>query len=195
VCEGIVLFCSGHAECDDGNVCNGAEFCEGGSACLAGEPLDCGAPTQCAEPACDPELGCLSVPSPDGAACDDGLADTVDDVCVSGICRGSAPDAVPGDVPEDVLAVTGITPDVTAPGYIDVEIHGGGFAERASLRFENGRGPAPRVRWLQLIDTRTLAARIQVRRQGPKHPRFWDVVVSLPDGTKARLPGALRVDP
>jgi hypothetical protein len=187
VCEGIVLVCGGDAHCDDGNVCNGTEVCDGGTICLAGELLDCGAPTQCAAPVCDPELGCLSLSSPDGAFCDDGLADTVDDICISGVCQG---DPVPGDV----LAFTGLAPDVLAPGNADVEIYGEGFAVGASLRFENGAGHPPRVLSLLLLDTRTLLARIEVRRLGPKHSRFWDAVVSLPDGTEARLRDALRVD-
>jgi hypothetical protein len=187
VCEGIVLVCGGDAECDDGDVCNGIEFCDGDIICLAGEPLDCGTPTQCATPACDAELGCLSVPIPDGALCDDGQAATIGDVCISGVCRGS--------VPDDVLAVTEVAPDAATPGYVDVDIYGEGFAVGARVRFENGKGPAPLVRSLSLLDSRTLVARVQVRRQGPKRSRFWDVVVSLPNGSEARLRDALRVDP
>jgi hypothetical protein len=148
------------------------------SACDDGNP--------CTADVCD-EWGCLGLPAADGSACDDGQVDTVDDVCISGVCRGS--------VPGDVLAVTGIAPDATTPGYVDVDIYGEGFAVGASLRFENGTGLAPRVRSLLLIDSRTLVARVEVPRQGPRRSRFWDVVVSLPDGTEARLRGALRVDP
>lgn len=187
VCEGIVLACIGNNDCDDGNMCNGAEVCEGGTVCLSGEPPDCGAPTQCTEPACDPNMGCLSVPRPDGTLCDDGSSYTIDDACVAGICRGAAREAA--------LAVTGIAPNVVASGSVDVEIRGYGFVNGASLRFENGAGPAPRVRSLRVIDAQTLVARIAVSRKGPKRSRHWDVVVSLRDGTTARLENALRVDP
>jgi hypothetical protein len=152
------------------------------SACDDGNP--------CTIDGCD-ESGCLNPPVADGSACDDVQVDTVEGDCLSGVCRGSADDSAPADV----LAVTGIAPDVSAPGNVDVEIYGEGFAVGASLRFENGVGPAPRVRSLLLLDTRTLLARVEVRRQGPKRSRFWDAVVALPDGNEARLLGALRVDP
>lgn len=199
VCEGLVAVCAGDGDCDDGNPCNGSESCDGGLACLAGAPLDCGAPTQCTDPVCDPALGCVGVPRDDGVACDDGRADTVDDVCIAGVCEGTIPpEAPPEDPPGDplpALAVSDVVPGSVSPGEVTFEIRGEGFAEGATLRFENGAGPAPRIHWLQLVDSHTLLARTLVRAQGPKRARFWDVVVRLPDGRSARLVEALRVDP
>jgi len=74
-------------------------------------------------------------------------------------------------------------------------VRGIGFSSGAALRFENGGGTAPRVRSLRLLDSQTLAARIEIRPKRPARTRYWDVVVSLPDGSTARLVRGLRVDP
>jgi hypothetical protein len=87
-CSGEVLVCSANSDCSDGNVCNGIESCDGGLECLAGTPLACGAPTQCTTSLCDPVQGCLSINVPDGARCEDGRIDTLNDVCMAGTCSG-----------------------------------------------------------------------------------------------------------
>lgn len=82
--------CTQTSHCDDGNVCNGAESCSPLGVCGAGTPLDCGAPTQCAVPSCDARAGgCVKVPRADGTACNDGRRYTINDQCVSGVCRGT----------------------------------------------------------------------------------------------------------
>jgi len=186
VCEGIVLACAGDLDCDDGDVCNGAESCEGGRACLGGVPLDCGAPTQCADPACDPELGCLSVPRPDGTPCDDGLSDTQGDACLSGICQ-------PGDGDGAELAIHSVTPDTLSQGRHTIEIRGTGFGAGMQLRFDSTKGRVPRVQSLLLVDSTTLEARIRVPKKARRPDRLWDAVLTGPDGAEVRLPDALRV--
>jgi len=186
LCEGIVLACANDLDCDDGDICNGAEVCEDGRACLGGIPLDCGAPTQCSVPACDPQQGCLSVARPDGTSCEDGRADTLGDRCVSGACQ-------PGDGVG--LAIHAVAPDAIQPGRQAIEIRGTGFGVGMVLHFENGKGRSPRVASLQLVDATTLEAWIDVSRKGPKRDRFWDVVLTRPDGAQARLTRALRVAP
>jgi hypothetical protein len=148
------------------------------------DPALCDDGNACTADSCDPS-GCLQTPLPDGSACDDGSAATQGDRCVAGACAGVAP----------TLAVLAVAPNVVSPGTVDLQIHGIGFSNGAVLRFENGEGSAPRVRSLLLLDPQTLAARIEVRAKRPARTRYWDVVVSLPNGNTARLIQGLRVDP
>lgn len=186
VCEGVLLACREDFDCDDGNVCNGLETCDGGIACLEGTPLECGALTPCATPFCDPQLGCTMVFEPDETPCDDRLATTTGDVCLAGVCQGT-----PG-IPHP--SVDSVSPQAIGPGDHTLTVYGGGFSAGAVLSFQNGRGPAPRVRALELFDQGMLEVRLEVSRNGPRKARFWDVVVTLPDGPQARLPAGLRID-
>jgi hypothetical protein len=77
------------AACSDGNLCNGAESCSAPGFCQAGAPPECGGSTQCLQASCDPLLGCLTQPRPDGTGCDDGSSATRDDRCVAGVCVGT----------------------------------------------------------------------------------------------------------
>lgn len=186
-CQGFRLACYADADCDDGDVCNGSELCDAGTACVSGQPLDCGGPTQCADAVCDPQLGCLRLPVADGSPCEDGRDETVGDACFGGVCES-------GEVSTG-FAVAAVVPEVVPPGKVAVEIHGEGFADGAWVYLENGIGPAPRVRDVEVLDARRMVVRLDVRRQGPKRERTWDVVVSLPDGRSARLSAGLVVDP
>ena len=188
ICEGLLLSCRGALDCDDGDVCNGLEICDGGTVCLEGIPLDCGDPTACTTPRCDAAEGCLTEFHPDGLPCDDGLADTHDDTCWRGVCRGVA------SAPEPTLAVEGVSPEAVSPGSWTIVVYGQGFVPGARLSFP-GRGQPAKVRSLWLLDDRTLEARIDFSKKGPKHSHRLDVLVSLPDGTQAVLPGALRMNP
>lgn len=87
-CVGSAPECTDRLACDDGNVCNGLESCGNDGTCLAGAPLRCGAATACEDSLCDPELGCLRRPRPDGTPCDDGLTSTRNDRCQGGACVG-----------------------------------------------------------------------------------------------------------
>lgn len=186
VCAGDLLACRGDTDCDDGDVCNGLEVCDGGSVCLEGIALDCGAPSACSVPRCDALEGCWTELRPDGTACDDGLAETRDDVCRAGACQGL------GEAP---LALEAVDPGVVGIGRHTLAILGSGFTAGASVSFLNGEGRAPRVVALRLLDPATLEVTIDVSRKGPRRSRFWDVLVRLPDGSEAALAAALRVDP
>jgi hypothetical protein len=188
VCEGVLLACRGDRDCDDGDVCNGFETCDGGIVCLEGIPLDCGEPTACTVPRCDAVEGCLTEFMPDGTLCDDGLADTHEDACWSGVCQGVL------GAPAPTLAVEEVSPTAVTPGVWTITVHGQGFVSGATLSF-SGKGRPPRVQSLSLLDDRTLEAQVIFSSKGPKHSHRLDVVVSLPDGTQAVLPAALRVDP
>jgi hypothetical protein len=87
------------ASCDDGDPCTYSGTCSAGT-CSKGPAVDCSAFNgTCADGVCDPVLGCVAKPKNDGAACDDGLYCTVNDVCKAGACSG-APNtcAPPGNV-------------------------------------------------------------------------------------------------
>ena len=73
------LFCTATDRCDGRGQCRGAgDPCEGNGAVADGDG-------DCSE-ACDEATGSCGAPDPDGAPCDDGLACTVDERCVSGAC-------------------------------------------------------------------------------------------------------------
>jgi hypothetical protein len=188
ICEGVLLSCRSDLDCDDGDVCNGLETCDGGTVCLEGIPLDCGEPTACTVPRCDAVEGCLTEFQPDGLACDDGLADTHNDACWSGVCQGVA------SAPGPTLAVEGVSPEAVTPGPWTIVVYGQGFVPGTTLSF-SGRGRPPTVHSLWLLDDRTLEALVDFSHKGPKHSHRLDVLVSRPDGTQAVLPGALRMDP
>jgi cysteine-rich repeat protein len=74
------------APCDDGDACTTVDLCAAGVCVGVGAP-DCDDGDVCTDDACDPALGCLSVPN--AAPCDDGDVCTVTDVCAGGLCTGS----------------------------------------------------------------------------------------------------------
>lgn len=183
-CEGVTLACHGDSDCDDGNVCNGYERCEGRTACLAGEPLQCDAPTQCTAPGCDPVSGCFAAPRPDETPCDDGLAETVADVCISGTCLGSIPTPI---------ALTGVEPAAVSSGRQALDLWGEGMEPGTTVEFVGGQKRAVRVISSQLVDSGRLRLRVSVKRS--KRRQVLDVVVRRPDGLEARLPGGLTIQP
>ncbi len=97
--------------CDDFNRCTINDTCVEG-VCL-GESLDCSDDDSCTDDLCDPQQGCLNVPTeqcndgdpctvdicretggcsnervPDGTPCNDAIACTVADICLQGVCLG-----------------------------------------------------------------------------------------------------------
>ena len=201
VCEGLLLICSDDRGCDDGNVCNGAETCDGGLVCLEGVPLECDAPSACQISWCDAEAGCLVEDQPDGTACDDGDPDTENDACGAGVCRGEPVVADPptggggGGGGEPVLAVTSCTPEIVGQGTTTLTIVGRGFVTGTEVHFDDGKGPTPKLRSLQLAgsDGTTMHAEIYVSGKGPKRDITWDMVITLPDGTAQRVQDAFTV--
>ena len=80
------------APCDDTDPCTAGDVCAGGV--CAGEPLDCAADDgPCTTSTCDADFGgCVTLPKPDGSACDDGDPCTTGDACGTGVCGGAAVD-------------------------------------------------------------------------------------------------------
>lgn len=75
--------------CDDSDPCTLDDACNvgqcGGTA-KSCESLD----DRCTRGSCDPETGqCMSVPRPDGTACDDASSCSIDDRCTAGSCSGA----------------------------------------------------------------------------------------------------------
>ncbi len=90
-CVGNAVARNGLA-CDDGNGCTQGDLCNDGA--CRGRALDCAAlDGPCGRGLCDPALGrCVPETLGDGAACEDGDACTVDDVCAAGVCGGGRRD-------------------------------------------------------------------------------------------------------
>ena len=87
--------------------------------------------------------------------------------------------------PPTAVSVTGIVPNVLSQyaGVTTVAIIGTSFAEGASVTFANGAGHVPRVRNVRHDSSTQLTVEISIRSGGPRKNRFWDVLVSNPDGT------------
>lgn len=86
---GVCQFTNLTDPCDDADACTLNDTCTNG-ACL-GAPKDCTALSDtCNTGSCAPATGiCVSTAVNEGGVCDDGLACTVSDVCVSGDCSGT----------------------------------------------------------------------------------------------------------
>lgn len=74
--------------CDDGNACTTGDHCDGAGGCVGGSNVDCSSyDTLCRRGWCNSTGQCEVIPAHDGIQCDaDGLACTVNDTCVSGVC-------------------------------------------------------------------------------------------------------------
>jgi len=74
--------------CDDGNGCTSGDVCDGGA--CTGAPVICNDNNSCTTDFClAPSGGCAALFNIDGASCDDGNTCTTNDVCASGVCRGT----------------------------------------------------------------------------------------------------------
>ena len=79
----------------DGSACSDGDLATVNDRCVAGlctVSLPCGAgtcdtPKQCHKPVCDNNI-CRHSMVADGTSCNDGVSDTLDDVCTQGVCRG-----------------------------------------------------------------------------------------------------------
>ena len=87
--------------------------------------------------------------------------------------------------PSTGVSVTGINPNVVSEnqGRMTFALTGTGFADRASVTFENGRGEAPRVLNVRRDSSTQLTVDVKIRPDGPRKKRFWDVRVTNPDGS------------
>jgi hypothetical protein len=128
---------------------------------------------------------------PDGTSCNDGLASTSGDRCVTGQCRGTAPvEPVPPS-----LSLSQVNP-TAVPGFSfhRVSLAGNGFAPGMKLSFRSRTGTlAP---WVQRVDVQSGQKGSALILAYPRRTaQTWDAIVTLPDGRTARLAKALRTDP
>ncbi|MCC6521304.1 MAG: discoidin domain-containing protein [Polyangiaceae bacterium] len=113
--------------CDDGQFCSTNDQCQSGSCTgvhTCPQPAD-----PCLAPACDEQLdACGSIPGPDGTACDDKNACTVNETCSAGSCGGGSP-ANEGGPCDDGQACTGndvCTAGACAGGVVTACVGGDG---------------------------------------------------------------------
>ena len=98
--------------------------------------------------------------------------------------------------PVEDLAVIAITPGTVAQNTtVDVTVSGTGFINGAGLALSGGSGPTPTVSNIVVVNDSTITARVRVKAGGPGKVRFWDVVVTNPDGSSDTLLNALVVNP
>jgi hypothetical protein len=74
-------------------------------------------------------------------------------------------------------------------------VAGSGFAPGAGLSFQDGDGPAPRVRNVTRDSSTQLTAIVEIRAGGPRRDRWWDVRVTNPDGSANVGVDLLRITP
>jgi hypothetical protein len=86
--------------CNDGSACTQTDACQAG-ACAGSNPVVCAPLDQCHDAGvCAPATGaCSNPPRPDGAACNDGSACTIQDACQGGLCVGQG--GLPVDLDND----------------------------------------------------------------------------------------------
>jgi uncharacterized protein YodC (DUF2158 family) len=112
-----------------------------------------------------------------------------------GLVNG-APDTSTVNVTSVALAVETVTPNVmNVESTATVSIGGSGFMAGASVSLTNGAGPGPTVSGVDVQDSSSLTAQVQVKSGGPPRIRYWDVVVTNPNGAISVLPAGFSVAP
>lgn len=82
--------------CDDHNPCTTGDQCVAGACLGTASTGACGADACHAAGTCNPSTGlCSGTAKADGTTCDDGDANTINDQCLSGLCKGSPKGADP----------------------------------------------------------------------------------------------------
>jgi Bacterial Ig domain len=99
--------------------------------------------------------------------------------------------------PSGEVTVTSIQPNIVSrnAGVVNFTITGTGFALGASVTFENGTGPVPRVNGVTWNSSTQLTASVEIRRGGPRRNRLWDVRVTNPDGSTGVGAALLQITP
>jgi hypothetical protein len=82
--------CTADIQCTDGNLCNGNETCQG-NLCVLGAPPVCNDGNVCTSDTCNPGLGCVNTPVPNGVLCNDNNFCTAGEICSGGVCGGGSP--------------------------------------------------------------------------------------------------------
>ena len=97
-CSATCEFEPAGSPCNNDAKCT-ADTCDGNGVCVSGPPVVCPPADPCyRDGVCDPSYGCGYSQEPDGTACDDGIACTLNDQCIGGMCMGTAPTCSDGIV-------------------------------------------------------------------------------------------------
>ena len=80
-------------------------------------------------------------------------------------------------------------------GVVTFTITGSGFANDASVSFENGAGQTPQVNSVTFVTSTEITAEVQIRSGGPRRNRVWDVRVTNGDGSTGVGEGLLTITP
>jgi hypothetical protein len=101
--------------CNDGNLCTTGDVCTNGV--CGGTPVVCTALDQCHDAGtCDPATGvCTNPDKANGTACTDPDPCTTNDVCTSGVCRGT-----PTNCPSPTLCQVSVACDPTSGSCVTV---------------------------------------------------------------------------
>ncbi len=94
-----------------------------------------------------------------------------------------------------VLAVDRIHPTRLGPGKHTLTIEGSGFTRKPRIRWENGEGKRPRVRFVRVLDPNTLEVGLKIRVKQLGGSTAWDLRVRMRDGRESFVPQALVVAP
>ena len=94
-------------DCDDGNACTENTTCSG-EVCGGGNPVSCKVTDDCVSASCNPVIGCVASPMPDGTACDRHCFEEAS--CQSGVCVGDVAVTCPAST-DDCVAEYLCNPD------------------------------------------------------------------------------------
>lgn len=99
--------------CSDGNACTTGDACDATGACVPGTPVPVSDGLECTRDRCDPLLGVIHEPEPDGTGCVlDADPCNGTERCIAGVCQlGTPPNLSDGDpcTVDACTAATGIT--------------------------------------------------------------------------------------
>lgn len=118
--NGICKIITSGNSCEDGNKCTRAGTCQQGK-CIGTDPVICADPDQCHETgACNPATGiCSFRPKPNGTACADDNACTIQETCQEGNCTGKPVICKASDQCHEVGICNKATGDCTNPRKSD----------------------------------------------------------------------------
>lgn len=77
------------ASCSDDNACTQGDACIRGT-CIGGAAVDCADTNPCTDGTCDPVMGCMQTPVPNGSTCAGSSPCTTRDTCQTGVCTSGA---------------------------------------------------------------------------------------------------------
>ena len=96
--------------------------------------------------------------------------------------------------PTSVTIQTLVPNSAQADTNVSVTITGTGFKSGATITFEGGQGAAPEVTSLQVVNSTTIIAAVNVQEDGSS-AQVWNIKITNPDGLYFILTNAFTVNP